>query len=306
MPPPPAQPEDALPLPVPGGAGEVLELSAHLRANLPPAGTFDWILACPGVEHRHIKHRRTVEAEIGGRRYFVKAHRGCGWREVLKDWLQWRAPVVSARTERDALDRAGRLGVRTLTVAGWGERGRSPATRESFLITEALPGMVDLEAFTREWGGLTGARRTRLKWLLLQAIARSARALHEGGLNHRDFYLGHFLVRDRRWVDWTAAEVPEVYLIDLHRVQMRERVPRRWLVKDLGGLLFSALDAGLTRGDLLRFLAVYRNRPWREALREDRVLWRQVGRNAADLYARLRGRPAPRRLVGSAAASPQA
>jgi len=282
-----------------GTAGETMELSAHLQAHLPREGTFDWILNCPGVEHRHIKHRRTVEAELGGRRYFVKAHRGCGWGEVLKDWVQLRPPIVSARTERDALVRARELGVRTLTVAGWGERGRSPARVESFLITEALPGMIDLEAFVRDWGGLRGARRVRLKRVLLEEIARMARALHEGGLNHRDFYLGHFLVRDRRWADWTPDEPVEIYLIDLHRVQMRESVPRRWLVKDLGGLLFSALDAGLTSRDLLRFLALYRHRPWREAWAADRDLWRQVAQNAAVLYARLRGRPAPARLVGA-------
>lgn len=301
--PPAVDPSQEAPVPVPGAAGETFELTPHLQSHLPREGTFDWILNCPGVEHRHIKHRRTVEAEIGGRRYFVKAHRGCGWREVLKDWIQLRPPIVSARTERDALVRARQLGVRTLTVAGWGERGRSPAGVESFLITDALPGMVDLEAFVRDWGGLTGPRRVLLKRMLLGEIARMARALHEGGLNHRDFYLGHFLVRDRNWARWNPADLPELYLIDLHRVQMRERVPRRWLVKDLGGLLFSALDAGLTSRDLLRFLALYRNRPWRDARQADPELWRQVARNAADLYARLRRRPAP--LVGARMSRPR-
>ncbi|MFM1768509.1 MAG: hypothetical protein RJA22_1038 [Verrucomicrobiota bacterium] len=283
----------AAPTPV---AGEVMELDPHLRAHLPRENTFDSILRCQGIEHRHVKHRRTVEAEIGGRRYFVKVHRGCGWGEVLKDWLQLRPPIISARTEQQALVRARQLGVRTLTVAGWGERGRAPAGVESFLITEALPGMVDLEVLARDWGGLTGPLRHRLKRALLSEIARTARALHEGGLNHRDFYLGHFLVQDRHWTDWTPADPLAVYLIDLHRVQMRAEVPRRWRVKDLGGLLFSALDAGLTRRDLLRFAALYRGRPWRESLVSDRVLWRQVGRNAARLYQRLRGRPAPANL----------
>ncbi|MST95429.1 MAG: hypothetical protein EXS33_09230 [Pedosphaera sp.] len=41
----------------------------------------------------------------------------------------------------------------------------------------------------------------------------------------------------------------ELFVIDLHRAQLRDRVPARWLVKDLGGLLFSALDCGLTRRD---------------------------------------------------------
>jgi heptose I phosphotransferase len=73
-------------------------------------------------------------------------------------------------------------------------------------------------------------------------------------------------------------------LIDLHRVQMRDRVPERWLVKDLGGLLFSALDAGLTRRDLLRFIQVYRQEPWRKVLKREAPFWRKVWTNAIRLY----------------------
>jgi len=275
--------------------GETLELSEHLQASLPKENTFDWILDCPGTVHRHVKHRRTVEAELGGRRYFVKAHRGCGWREVIKDWSQLRPPIISARTEREALERARQLGVRTVTVAGWGERGRAPADVESFLITEALEGMVDLEVLTRDWGGLSGPRQKLLKRALLAEIARAARALHEGGLNHRDFYLGHFLVKNRAWTEWQPGQPVEVFLIDLHRVQMRDHIPRRWQVKDLGGLLYSAFDAGLTRRDLFRFVALYRGRPWREALQADGTLWRQVWKNAEKLYVTWRGRRPPLR-----------
>lgn len=281
----------------PGVPSEVLELNTHLRAHLPAGRTFDWILECPGTVHRHVKHRRTVETEIGGRRYFIKTHRGCGWREVLKDWFQFRPPIISARTERDALERARQLGVRTVTVAGWGERGPAPAGVESFLITDALEDMVDLEVLTRDWGGLTGRRRVLLKRLLLAEIARIARALHEGGLNHRDFYLGHFLVRNRAWTDWEPGQPVEVFLIDLHRVQMRARLPRRWRVKDLGGLLYSAFDSGLTRNDLLRFITLYRGRPWRESIVADRALWRQVWRNARRLFVVWRKRQPPAALA---------
>ena len=38
---------------------------------------------------------------------------------------------------------------------------------------------------------------------------------------------------------------------------MRARTPRRWRDKDLAALYFSALDIGLTRRDLLRFVRQY-------------------------------------------------
>src|SRR5690606_4283685 len=92
--------------------------------------------------------------------------------------------------------------------------------------------------------------------------------LHDGGVCHRDFYLCHFL---------QDAEDPlKLYLIDLHRALIRRRLGRRWIVKDLGGLYFSALDIGLTTRDLLRFLRVYSGKPLRAALREDGRFWEDV------------------------------
>jgi heptose I phosphotransferase len=268
----------------------VLELNTHLQQHLPKEGTFDWVLNCPGKVHRHIKHRRTLETEIGGRWYFIKVHRACGWREVWKDWLQCRAPVVSARTEWEALDRIERLGISTTRTAGKGERGRAPAHLESFLITEALDNMIHLEDLTRDWGGLTGSRQKQLKNALLRPIAQIARTLHEAGMNHRDFYLGHFLVKNRRWTEWKPGDALELFLIDLHRVQMRDRLPMRWRVKDIGGLLFSALDCGLSRRDVLRFIRIYRGRPLRESLAADATLWRRVRRYARQLYLQHHGR----------------
>ncbi len=271
----------------------VLELNAHLQQHLPKENTFDWVLDCDGKVHRHIKHRRTVEVEIDGRRYFIKAHRACGWGEVLKDWLQLRPPIVSARTEWEAIERVQRLGIPTTTIVGRGERGRAPAHVESFLITEALERMIHLEDLTRDWGGLTGPRQKLLKRALLDRIARMARALHEAGLNHRDFYLGHFLIKNRPWRDWQPGEPLELFLIDLHRVQMRDRVPARWLVKDLGGLFYSAMDCGLTWRDVFRFIERYRGRPWRESLAAESGFWRRVWRNAAGLYRQVHRRPPP-------------
>ena len=50
----------------------------------------------------------------------------------------------------------------------------------------------------------------------------------------------------------------KLYLIDLHRVQMRARTPRRWIEKDVAALHFSSMNIGLTRRDRLRFMKSYR------------------------------------------------
>jgi hypothetical protein len=65
---------------------------------------------------------------------------------------------------------------------------------------------------------------------------------------------------------------------------MRQRTPRRWVLKDLAGIHFSSMDIGLTLRDRLRFMKVYRGRPLRRILREERGFWQAVERKAQQLY----------------------
>ena len=118
----------------------------------------------------------------------------------------------------------------------------------------------------------------QVKRQLIRQVARIARNMHAAGVNHRDFYLCHFLM------DIGSEADPVLHLIDLHRAQVRQAVPSRWLVKDLGGLLFSAFDKQLTATDLLRFVAEYRGRPAAEVLRQEAGFWRRVRRRAVKLY----------------------
>jgi heptose I phosphotransferase len=274
----------------------VLELDDHLRAHVPAHGAFDWLMNVEGKVHRAVKNRRTVEFHLGGRHYFIKAHRGVGWREVLKNVAYGRAPIVSAEPEWQAIAALNQHGVATPIVAGKGLRGRAPAALESFVVMEALANMVSLEDLTRNWDGLPRPRRAELKLALLRQIAGISRRMHGAGMNHRDLYLCHFLVHDRDWAKWSAADPVDLVLIDLHRVQRRAQVPERWLVKDLGGLLFSAFDAGLTRRDLLRFIELYRAEPWRQVLAREGPFWRKVWSNAVRLYRPFHHREPPLRL----------
>ncbi len=271
----------------------MLELDEHLRAHVPKENTFDWLMRVEGQVHRAVKNRRTVEFHLGERHYFIKAHRGVGWREIFKNWLYGRAPIVSAEPEWRAIEALNAAGVVTPSCAGKGLRGTAPANLESFIVMHALEGMISLEDLAKDWRGSRGRTRVRLKRALIQQLAHIARVMHGAGLNHRDFYLCHFLTRDRDWSQWTPTDAVELTLIDLHRVQRRDAVPERWLVKDLGGLLFSALDAGLTRRDVLRFVAAYRQRPWREVLESEGEFWKKVQANALKLYRSVHRREPP-------------
>ena len=112
---------------------------------------------------------------------------------------------------------------------------------------------------------------------LIPKLAAVARQLHDNGINHRDFYLCHFLLDSSR-------EELRPFLIDLHRAQIRKVTPFRWQVKDIGGLFFSSFDFHLTQRDVYRFMKCYVNKSLRETLADDAVFWRAVFARARRLY----------------------
>jgi heptose I phosphotransferase len=243
--------------------------------------------AQPADIYRDKEGRKTLRFEYRGKPWFLKLHTGIGWLEVIKNLLQLRLPVVSARNEYRAVLALQRAGVYTLTIGAYARQGRNPAAVRSMIVTSDLVGTVSLEHYCADWAARPPAPAVRMR--LIRALADSARRMHAVGINHRDFYLCHF------HLDEPSLQEPETrcYLIDLHRAQIREHTPRRWRVKDLAGLYFSAMDCGLGRRDLLRFTRHYNTGGLRAALGRDRRLWRQVEGRARKLYRKAYGKEPP-------------
>jgi heptose I phosphotransferase len=248
-------------------------LSRELQAALAPRRSFDEVMALEGPPIRAKEGRRTFRLELGGRGYFFKIHSGIGWGEILKELASLRTPTVSALAEKRAIEAVTRLGIPTMALAGYGERGRNPARLQSFIVTEEIANAVTLEELCADWPRRPPGFAQKQK--LLRTVADIARRLHEHGINHRDFYLNHFRLQGER-----------LFLMDLHRAQLRPSIPRRWRVKDIGALYFSAADIGLTRRDLLRFVRLYTGKPLRQTLKDDAPFWRAVTRRAERFYRR--------------------
>jgi heptose I phosphotransferase len=235
--------------------------------------------ALQGMVLRSLEGRRTLRTEIAGRGYFAKIHHGIGWGEIIKNLLSGRLPVLGASNEWRALLRLKELGVDTMHPVAFGARGSNPARQHSFIITEELAPTSSLEDFCRDWCAVPPA--PTFKRTLIERVAEMARRMHQGGVNHRDFYICHFLLHLP--VDY---RMPKLSLIDLHRAQVRKHTPRRWRDKDLASLHFSSLEIGLTARDRLRFLRIYFDRPLRTILRDEASLLDFLAQESARLQER--------------------
>ena len=141
---------------------------------------------------------------------------------------------VEARNVRRLTDD----GIACMELVAYGETLHGDGRLESFVLTEELEGFLPLDDFLKQRfpahaSGRTTSRDRDLD-RLIRRVAEVAGEFHRAGYNHRDLYCCHFFVKEP--VDGQF----DIKLIDLQRVQHRRRFRRRWLVKDLAQLAFSA------------------------------------------------------------------
>ena len=262
-------------------------INSELRQALNGKELFYDVMNIDGDVYREALGRRTLRFTRGNKDYFLKMHTGVGWGEIFKNLTYLRAPVVGALNEWHGVHRLKDLEIDTMTVAAYGIRGKNPATKHSFIVTEALPTETSLEDYCVKWRNNPPHTRkeVRLKRWILNKVVETARVIHENGANHRDFYLCHFLLDAHFDNEDQLLPKSKLYLIDLHRLQNRRKTPERWAVKDISGLYYSSKDIGLTKRDLLRFIKLYRGKPLREILQTEAGFWNKVKLKGERLYA---------------------
>jgi len=257
-------------------------LDPTIKQHLPSKNTFNEIMQLDGEVFRALEGRATKRISINKKSYFIKQHKGIGFKEVIKNLLQFKLPIISAKNEYYALLKLQKLNILVPKVVGFGIKGFNPAAKQSFIITKDLQDKISLEDFCKDWE--KSSPSYALKQKLLAKVANISRKMHASGINHRDFYICHFLfdlqTKDKKEVD--------LYLIDLHRAGMRKKIPERWQIKDLAGLYFSSKNIGLTVRDFLRFITIYSGKPLREILATEKVFWMKVKERGDKLYRKHR------------------
>lgn len=214
-----------------------------------------------------LAERQTFRATCPGGAFYIKRYVDPSPESF---WGGLFAQPFDSPVQREwaVLRRLYKLGVDAPIPAACIEEREGSRIRRAALITRGLPVNTNLQALAQT--SLPAARRQRLA----RQLGRILRTMHDGGVNHRDFYLVHILV----------GEGDRLYVTDLNRADIRRRVTHRWRVKDIAALLHSA-PATVTATDKARFLRAYLGR---KGLRGARDLVNAVTRKAARMTAHTR------------------
>ena len=240
---------------------------------------FNQIMALKGECFRHREGRIIQRIRLGHSNYFIKQYRGIGWREIFKNLFQLRLPVLGASNEWYAIKKLQSIGIPTVNIIAFGECGYNPATLTSLILMEELAPTISLETLCKNWA--KSPPPFLFKQALIKRVAEITKQLHENGVNHRDLYICHFLFDASQ----QHLHTPPLYLIDLHRAQVRQHTPLRWIIKDLASLYFSSKEIGLTQRDLYRFIQTYSGVPIRNAIHLKKSFWDKVKKRGEKLYA---------------------
>ena len=240
-------------------------LDSELESFFSNVDPFIKIFQIEGDIYRKTANRETKKFVLGERTFFIKYHGPIGYKEIIKNLLKFQLPTVSAFPEWKALQKLSRLDIKVPTPLAIFSRGINPANSESFIITESLEPNISIEEILEDQ--LVNEVKAKKKRKLIKKVAEISRSLHSNGINHRDLYLCHFLTGKN------LDSNNDIFLIDLHRAQLRSKVPRRWAIKDIGGLIHSGLGYNLTERDLYRFFEVYFDKDLKEfSVKENKFL----------------------------------
>jgi heptose I phosphotransferase len=228
--------------------------------------TFDAIADYSGgqVAKNVLRERNTTRLDLPDaagaiRTLYLKRHQRPSVTELIKPLFRLTRPIVGARNEWEAILRFHEIGIATMVPVALGE-----AQGRSFLITQGIEGCQKLTAWMQAHrhslhNGQLAAFRD-----IATALADVARRMHAAGMHHQDFYLTHLMVPQ-------SGGTAPIHVLDLGRARFQPQMARRWIVKDLGQLNYSA--DGVSATERLRFFKRYLGRDLRS---EDRPLVRRI------------------------------
>jgi len=183
----------------------------------------------------------------------------------VRNWLSQRNRRSCALCELGAVNKLKAAGINTPKVVSYGEQWSTLFEERSFIITEKIPDAESLERKLPDF--FKGPATTKNLKLRRKFIAQSATFInkfHETGYRHRDLYLSHIFYSDNG----------KFYLIDLARVFKPIVLRRRFQIKDIAQVYYSAPGKHFPKTDRLRFYMAYTGQS--KLTKKDKIFIRKV------------------------------
>ncbi len=252
------------------------------------AAKSDTPLDKPGLDHWRARLRVTVRDDSGDSVFYIKRYENPPARAARE---ASRVGVKSiAGVEWHWIEQLSLAGIPSVQAVALGEAFDGSRETRSVLVTAAVPG-ESMESLAPKWR--QGKRSSARRWLA--PVANVVSKLHRSGYVHRDLYLCHIFLNE------TATQDAAIRLIDLQRMLRPKWNMKRWIVKDLAALNYSAPKEAVSTADRLRWLKCYLGKTRLDA-EARRLVYRVVGKTQqiARHDARRRARLHPDHREGGA------
>jgi len=183
----------------------------------------------------------------------------------LKNWLSHRRRKSCSLIEFEQISELAAAGINTPKIVSYGQQWGTFFEKRSFIITEKIPNAESLERrlpvfFT----GPATLENLKLRRAFIARLAGFVKRFHETDYRHRDLYFSHIFYSDSG----------DFYLIDLARAFKPILRHRRFQIKDIAQLFYSAPTKYFSNTYRLRF---YLNYVGRDRLtNKDKIFIRNV------------------------------
>lgn len=202
----------------------------------------------------------------------------------IRNWFSARRRVSCGLFDLEPANILTIAGINTPKIICYSEQWGTLFEKRSFIITEKIPDAESLERRLPDFFyGPAKAKNLKKRRNFIKQLAAFVKKFHQTNYRHRDLYFSHIFYDDNG----------NFYLIDLARVFKPVIWRRRFQIKDIAQLFYSAPARYFSSTDRLRFYLAYTGQS--KLTPEDKGFIRKVINKAKRIarHDRRHGRPIP-------------
>jgi len=166
----------------------------------------------------------------------------------LKNWLSSRGRISFGLYDHNTANALAAAGINTPKAIAYGEQWGLFFEKRSFIVTEKIPNAQSLEHRLPDcFNAPPTVKNLKHRRAFIAQLANFIKKFHQTKYRHRDLYFSHIFY----------GIGGEFYLIDLSRAFKPFLFSRRFRIKDIAQLYYSAPHTYFSRTDRLRFYLGY-------------------------------------------------